>query len=186
VPCASGRATGSSPCSRPCRRGGASLWRQRFGSTAACATAGPSAGIAVHRDEANYWHLALVEAPKSEGGHRVVELGECLDGRWRAELGGGGRLPLVADDGTDFRWAYGQPYRLRIALQRGRIEGTVTGPGGKLLRRIAWRFDGGVPAVTSGRPALDASLFAGTFDDLHAEVADTVPDPAPEVGPPVP
>lgn len=38
------------------------------------------AGLAVVRDDGNFWHLALVEGPEKEGHRHFLEVSEMLDG----------------------------------------------------------------------------------------------------------
>ena len=138
------------------------------------------AGVAVHHDDANHWHLALIAAPAANGGGRFVELAEACEGDWNAQFNGATALRRTADDGADFAWQDGHAYRLRISLSPQGVEGSVTDMDGKLLRRIAYAFDAGKPAVKSGRPALDAALLSGWFDDATAEVTDALPPAAPQ------
>ena len=135
------------------------------------------AGVAIRHDDANFWHLALVASPAAEGGRRYAELSEACQGAWNAQGTGPTALRRTADEGADFAWQLGQPYRMSIRLSPDGIEGTVTTMDGKLLRRIGYAFDAGKPAARSGRPALDAALLSSWFDDATAQVSDPLPPP---------
>lgn len=138
------------------------------------------AGAVIRRDDGNYWHLALIEAPKRDGQRHYVELTESYEGRWLANVEGKTALRMTHDVGEEFRWEYGRPYRLRISLSPKGIEGTVSEPDGTLRRRLAFAFDEGKPAVKAGQPALEVSLLVGHFDDVQVEVSDMVPAPKTE------
>lgn len=138
------------------------------------------AGLVIRRDDRNYWHLALVEAPERDGRGHSAELVESYEGRWLANFEGETSLTRTSDVGGDFRWEYGRPYRLRLSLSPEGVEGTVTELDGTLRRRLAYRFDEDRPAVKTGQPALEAALFAGYFDDVRAEVNDMVDAPQAE------
>jgi len=139
-----------------------------------------TAGIAIRRDDRNYWHLALVEAPESAGRRHFVELQESLNGQWLAQSHVS-KLTPTSFVGADFAWLYGKPYRLRIAMTPEGIEGTVSEPDGALRSKLGYRFDN--QAVTSGQPALDNGAFVARFDDFVAHVDDVVPPPAPPTTP---
>ena len=135
------------------------------------------AGLALHLGDANHWHLALIEAPKADGGAHTVELTESYQGRWLANYNGETQLRQTANAGPEWRWEYDRPYLLRLTVAPQGIEGTVSELDGTVRRRLGWAFDAGKPAVKEGAPALDAALFTGFFDDVQAEVADMVPAP---------
>jgi hypothetical protein len=118
-----------------------------------------------------------VEAPAAESNYHSVELTESYKGRWLANYEGETALTRTADIGADFRWEYNHPYRLRLTVTPDAIEGKVMELNGQLRRHIAYRFDPGKPAVTSGAPALDNAVFTAQFDDVRAEVADPIPGP---------
>jgi agarase len=131
------------------------------------------AGIAAYADGANFWHLALVEAPD---GRHYVELAEMLNGAWLAQT----KLRATVLDGPMAdAWEYDTPYRLRIALTPEGIDGTIARPDGAVTHRLGYAFSG--EAVTAGRPALRASMLSGAFDGVEASMSDPVPlPPAPE------
>ncbi len=135
------------------------------------------AGVAVRSDDGNYWHLGLVQAPEGNELGRFVELTESYAGRWLANYEGPTALRRTQDEGGGFQWDYGRPCRLSISLSPDGIEGTVADADGTPRRHLGFAFDEGKPAVKAGRPALEASLLAGHFDDVRAEVTDMVPAP---------
>jgi len=142
-----------------------------------------TAGLAIRRDEANYWHLALVEAPESEGRRHYVELQEMLDGHWLAQVDRA-KLSATSNVGTDFAWQYNRPYRLRIVLTPEGIEGAVSELDGTVRSRRGYQFDN--QAVTSGQPALDNDGFVSRFDDVAVTVGEPVdppPKPVPTIKP---
>jgi hypothetical protein len=144
------------------------------------------AGVAVHGPGTDHWHLALVQSPEANDMGRFVELTESYGGRWLANFEGETRLPRTADVGPGFRWEYDHPYRLRISMTPEGIEGTVSELDGTLRRRLAYGFEPGTPVVKAGRPALDAALLSGYFDDVRAEVSEMVspPEEGPKQPPP--
>lgn len=140
------------------------------------------AGLALVRDDGNYWHLALVERPDSLGKNHLVELTEMYRGRWLANFEGDTRLTIREDTGSDFVWEYHQPYRLRLEVTEQEIRGEVLDMGGAVRVRKVFAFEGR-PAVTSGRPALFTSGMAASFDDFRAEIRQTAPPPPAPVYP---
>jgi len=131
------------------------------------------AALAVVRDSHNFWHLGLVESPNEDGSRHFVELCEMRNGRWLSQQS----LKSLVHRGNEFHWRYDTPYRLRIVLGGGKIEGTVVGPDGKECARIAYEFD--KPAVDRGRPALRVVAMEADFDDFRMEAdpvgAESVP-----------
>jgi len=134
------------------------------------------AGLAVVRDERNFWHLAFVEAPEGQGRRRYVELCEMLDGTWLAQNEPGSRLEALPAKGPEFRWEYGKRYRLRLELSPEAIAGTVMTPEGEILVRRGYKMGG--RAVRAGRAALTNSGFDVAFDEV--EVRSEMPVPPPE------
>jgi hypothetical protein len=113
------------------------------------------AGLAVIENDANFWQLALVEAPPEHGRRRYIELAESLDGHWNA-----------VNVSTPFAWDYDHPYRLRLDLTPDGIRATVHELDGTERANLHVRFD--KRAVTRGRPALANGGFRATFDDTAA------------------
>lgn len=137
------------------------------------------AGLAVRQDHRNYWHLALVEAPESEGKRHFVELSEMREGRWLSQNLPESRLTPTATKGADFDWEYGTPYRLRLVLTEQGIDGFVLDPAGDERSHLGFAFDN--MAVTTGRPALAAGHAEARFDNV-AVVIDR--EAAPPISPP--
>lgn len=135
------------------------------------------AGIGVFVDERNFWHIALVESPDTQGKNHFAELHQMLDGVWLSDVQEPTRLTTEEDTGG-FDWEYGRPYRLRIALGKGRVIGEVFDADGKLRYRCIRQLD--KRAVTFGRPFLTCGGFVATFDDVSAEVSEIVPEPKQE------
>jgi hypothetical protein len=133
------------------------------------------AGIVFRRDNGNYWHVALCEAPEDQQHRHFVELQESLNGRWLAQSSEKSRLKVLANEGGDFAWEYGTPYRLRLTVTPERIDGFLLGMDGTQRTHFAYAFDG--PAVTEGQPALDCGFFHAAFDDVQVRADDPVPPP---------
>ncbi|HEO70531.1 MAG TPA: hypothetical protein ENN80_04660, partial [Candidatus Hydrogenedentes bacterium] len=138
------------------------------------------AGLALRRDTRNYWHIALIESPESEGRRHFVELCESLDGTWLAQSNEGTRLTNLAHEGGTFDWQFGRPYRLRIELTPERIEGYVFEMDGARRAHLAFAFDN--RAATTGQPALEGAELVATFDDFQTTIEEEAP--APVVAPP--
>lgn len=136
------------------------------------------AGPAVRYDDRNYWGFHLVEAPDDGGRRHYVELTEMLDGRWLAQHAAETRLESLAQEGTGFDWKYGRPYRMKLTVAGGRIEGTVAEEDGAVRARIAWKLSD--RSVTGGVPCLTAASCAGAFAGFVSEVRKPVTLPAPE------
>lgn len=130
------------------------------------------AGVAVRRDARNFWHVALAEAPASKGKQHFIELTEMLDGTWLSESAEGTRLQCVAQQGRDFDWQYGHPYRVKLHLTPERIEGAVTELDGTQRAHVAYMLDG--RAVKSGQPAFNSGCCEAAFDDAQVNVAQEV------------
>jgi len=126
------------------------------------------AGVLIHQDSRNYWHLALIESPDASGRSHHVELSEAYDGRWLAHAEKSTALTSVSSTGQNFDWKYNHPYRLRIELNPKGIVGTVRELDGTERARIGYRFDN--KAVTWGKPGLDGAGFRVEFDDFSAKV----------------
>lgn len=141
-----------------------------------------TAGVALVRDDGNYWHLAAVESPDNAGARHFIELHEMLDGRWLADSEGDSRLQATVQRGSDFAWEYNHPYRFRLEVTQEGIEGIVSELDGTERARLGYAF--GQKAVTSGRPALVTSNLAAGFDDFSATVQEEAAPPPKPVRPP--
>jgi hypothetical protein len=121
------------------------------------------ASVAIVDDARNYWHLALVQTPPEHGCRPMVELTEMREGAWLAQS----NLKTESNEETGRTWAFGQPCRLTLSLDKGGVTGTIlAADGGLILRR---RFAFTAEAVTRGRPALRVSGFTGAFTEIRAE-----------------
>ena len=133
-------------------------------------------GVMLRKDERNFWHLALVEGPDSDGKEHFVELCEMRDGKWLSQQ----NLKKTAEENTKHAWAYGAGYLLRIELSPDGIVGTVRDASGGELARIGYAFTDA--AVTRGWPALRVSAMSAAFDDFRVDGEDAgaqaVPQPA--------
>lgn len=138
-----------------------------------------TAGVAVIADEANFWHLALVDSP--DGSRRFVELSEMAGGVWNAQIEPGTRLDVLEQAGSG-EWQFGKSYRLRLAIGREQGRGCVRGEvfaGAELVFRCVRPLTG--KAVAHGRPALTANSLPAAFDDVAVVVAAAAPaGPPPE------
>ncbi|HIE09947.1 MAG TPA: DUF4861 domain-containing protein, partial [Armatimonadetes bacterium] len=131
------------------------------------------AGVVVYKDRRNLWHLALVEAPREQGGKHSFELQELYEGTWLAQNKEPTRLSQTVAFDAGIPWEYGRPYRLRLSLSPEGILGEIFGPDGKLLFKRGYRFDN-PKAVTFGRPGLDNGGFLAEFDDVRVEASSPV------------
>ena len=131
------------------------------------------AGVVVYRDGRNYWHLALVESPDSQGARHFFELQEMFQGRWLAQGLPETKLTPEESFNPGIEWEYGKPYRLRLALSPEQIVGEIFDPGGRLLFKQVYRFDN-PRSVRFGRPGLDNGGFIAAFDDVRVEAGEVV------------
>ena len=121
------------------------------------------AAVAIVADERNYWHLALVQTPPQLGCRPMVELAEMRDGEWLAQS----NLKVEVNEESDAKWAFGQPYRLKMSLDKSGVTGTITASDGKPILRKRYAFT--AAAVKCGRPALRVSGITGPFKEIRAE-----------------
>jgi len=124
------------------------------------------AGIAIQQDPSNYWHLALVEGPETEGKRHFVELQEMLGGTWLAQSVTEHKLQAEGPE-QDFNWEYDHPYRLRLEIDAEGIRGTVAELDGAPRWAQRWLFT--AKAVTFGRGGLDCGGFVADFDDFQLQ-----------------
>lgn len=108
-------------------------------------------GVAVCRDERNYFLFSFCEAPAASGGRRFLELKQQKDGRWGAADG-----IAPGEHRSDFRWEYGTDYRMSIAVSGTAVTGTLRTMDGNEAAKITVPRTPG-EAVTSGRAALRVS-----------------------------
>lgn len=138
-------------------------------------------GLALRRNDRDFWQLSLVEDP--EGKRRFIELREMLDGFWGAESEKEGAKLAPRDHAGPGEWQYGARYRLVLEFSPEGIHGLARNAAGELVWQVSFPFAPGVPAVTTGRPALSAGGFSGQFDSVEVRVSEAAP--APEAAPPV-
>jgi len=138
----------------------------------AVATEWKIAGVSVYRDEENFWHFAMIEAPDAGTAPRrhFCELSEMRDGQWLAQK----NLKVAVNEQAKGAWETGKTYRLRISLDPKGVEGSVTDPDGLVLSRKRYAFS--AAAVTSGRPALRCNGFEANFAKVAAEHTEPVPE----------
>jgi len=120
------------------------------------------AGIAIYQDASSFWMLALTEGPD---GRRYSDFLESHLGAWQAQSEGDTALAKAAER-VDSPWAPGSTYRLRLVLQRGRIEAEVVDAAGKRVAAGAYAIPASVPAVRAGLPALLARGCRACFDEV--------------------
>jgi len=121
------------------------------------------AGPAIYKDSRNFWRLALVLTPPSQGSKHHFEFCEMLNGEWLSQS------KLVCD--TTYSagaWQFNVPYCMRIELDEKGIVGTIMAKDGKALFKQSYRFDASKDAVKSGRPALSTTGFSGCYRDMSA------------------
>ncbi len=126
------------------------------------------ASVAIVEDARNYWHVALVQTPPEHGCRPRVELTEMREGEWLAQS----NLKVEADETSDIEWAFGQPHRLKLSMDKGGITGTILAPDGRQILRKRYAFT--APAVTCGRPALRVGSITGSFAEVRAEWGEAV------------
>ena len=120
------------------------------------------AGILLAQDPANYWHLALVEAPD---GHRYGELVEQLNGVWQAQTSAATRL-APDPEGARQPWEPGT-FVFVLRLSDRRLEGEILGEDGRAVFEGGYRFAAGVPAVRSGRVGLEGVEMAAAAREVR-------------------
>jgi len=128
-------------------------------------------GVAIHDDDRNFWHVALVRSPPEDGPERhTFELCEMRDGVWLSQ--GIDKLKCLRriHKGT---WKYGETYDMSLRLDRTAhvIFGVIKNSAGEVLFSCAYELSA-PKAVVCGRPAFHSTgLFRGAFIDpmfMHA------------------
>jgi len=125
-------------------------------------------GAAIHDDDRNFWHVALVRSPPEEGPERhTFELCEMRDGVWLSQ--GIDKLKCLrrTHKGT---WKYGETYRVAVRLDRAarEIAGEIKNASGDVLFSCAYELGHAgrvtLPCVARGRPAFHSTgSFRGAF-----------------------
>ena len=121
-----------------------------------------AAGMMLYQGPDHYWRLALVESPSGE---HYCELVEQYAGAWQAQ--NAGRTALPGDPPTSAPWAFGRTYDLRITLTRDAVVGEVRA-GDTVIFTRSYRLPDTIPAVRSGRVALEVIAMDAAFDDVTA------------------
>ena len=106
-----------------------------------------TAGIALVDDAHNFWHLALVRAPKDAGRGHFFELTEMYKGEWLSQQ----KLEIDHREGNG-TWKVGDTLTFKLVNDGEGILGKITDPDGKILFNSHYRFT--APASTRGRPAV--------------------------------
>ncbi|MDR3706879.1 MAG: hypothetical protein P4L33_01150 [Capsulimonadaceae bacterium] len=122
------------------------------------------AGIGVLADEDHYWHLALVEGPDADGKKHSAEIVQQKDGNWGGTDPSYAKLTFTTPTGG-FDWKPGVTYDFKIVLTPSQLDGTISEAGVVKFEQIA-QFTG--PAVTAGRPMLDAGGLKARFSAVTA------------------
>lgn len=145
-----------------------------FTPTGALANEWRVAGPSIYKDSKNFWRLALVITPPSQGNKHHFEFCEMLNGEWLSQS------KLVCDNTFSAgAWQFDVAYRMRIVLDDTGITGTVMTEEGKLLFRQRYRLEPSKEAVTSGRPALSTTGFSGVYRAMTAQWGDALEERAP-------
>ena len=109
------------------------------------------AGVTLYQDDGNYWMLALVEGPD---GRHTVDFIENRDHVWQAQ--NEPKTALKREGNPSFDWKSERVYRLRLALEDGRVSARISDPSdGRELSAASFAL-GATPAVRGGCPGLIA------------------------------
>lgn len=127
------------------------------------------AGLCIVQDVSNLWHFAFVEAPPEKGATHYVELLETFEGVRQAQYTGETKLTCYVQEGHQFAWEMNKPYRLRLTLRDGRIEGTVCDMDGVQRARIGYTLKD--KSVRRGQAGAIVSNLVTVFDDFDVDVA---------------
>ncbi|MFA6103260.1 MAG: hypothetical protein WCV67_08390 [Victivallaceae bacterium] len=119
-------------------------------------------GLAVVKDDSNFWAFCFIEFPDNEGKKHFIEVKEMKDGKWGAETNA---MKIVPTNNNNLNWEYNTTYRIKLVLNSEGITGTVSDKSGKVLAEIKEQFTGDV--VKSGTPALRASGLSMKFDNVE-------------------
>jgi hypothetical protein len=130
------------------------------------------AGLLIQDDDRNYWHLALVESPDSQGAKHFLELQECYDGQWLASIAEKTRLTTVENQG--FEWKKNHPYRFRLDQATDTLSGTISELDGTIRGRIVLKLDNPL-VVNTGTAGLDCGGFHAEVTDFAVNVIQTAP-----------
>ncbi len=129
------------------------------------------AGICIQLDKNNFWQLALVEMPDSEGKGHYVELVEMYQGQWYANYNGDTKLDVEYLE-TSFKWKYNRTYTLVLELNPLKIKGLVYEANGNPVAKISYLLKDN--AVSYGRPGLVAEGFEVSYSHFKTDLNDVV------------
>ena len=122
-------------------------------------------GVAIHHDDKNFWHVALVRSPPEEGSERhTFEMCEMRDGVWLSQ--GIDKLKCLRRVHRG-AWKYGETYEVSLRLDRAArvILGEIKNASDEILFSCAYELSA-PKAVVRGRPAFHSTgLFRGAFID---------------------
>jgi len=120
-------------------------------------------GLAVGEGERNFWHLACIRSPQSDGAHRLFELAEMREGGWPLQDRDTRHAPSADASGS---WDYGKTYRFTLTLNPTGVSGEVRDGAGAVVFRTARLFTDH-PAVRVGAPVLRTNGgFVGRFGNF--------------------
>ena len=129
-------------------------------------------GVAIHDDDRNFWHVALVRSPPEDGPEKhTFELCEMRDGVWLSQ--DIDKLKCLRRVHRE-KWNYGEAYDVSLRLDRTArvIIGEIKKSSGEVLFSCAYELPAAArrdaspyrKAVACGRPAFHAvGSFRGTF-----------------------
>ncbi|UCH33386.1 MAG: hypothetical protein JSV65_12485 [Armatimonadota bacterium] len=121
-----------------------------------------AAGLMLYQGPGHYWRLAVVESP---AGQHYCELVEQYGPTWQAQ--NTGRTALAGEQSVGGEWGFGRDYDLRITVDDKSIRGEVR-DGGEVIFARTFNFSPHIPAVRSGRAALEVVAMNARFDDVSA------------------
>lgn len=126
-------------------------------------------GVAIHENDREFWHLALVKQPASMQSRHGFELAMMHGGHWPEQ----GILACRANQ-TKGDWSFGKDYLLELQMDSQGIDGTITEiESGKKVYWAKYAFD--APCANAGRPALHVTgALKGRVDRFVGKVADKV------------
>ncbi|MHB9138599.1 MAG: hypothetical protein ACYC4Q_04260 [Victivallaceae bacterium] len=119
-------------------------------------------GLAIVKDDNNFWAFCFVEYPDNESKQHFIEIKEMKDGKWGAEANATKRVPTA---NSILNWEYNTTYRIKLTINSEGVSGTVFDKSGKALAEIKEQFTGDV--VKAGTPALRASGLSIKFDNVE-------------------
>ncbi len=146
-------------------------------------------GLGFKRDEAHFWHLALVQPPQDKPGvapQRFVELSEMWDSTWNAQSEARTRVQVL-EESPPLAWDYNKTYRLEIAFEERNGAPVIRGEAfekqaqGEASRwktvRALQSEDGQAHVVSSGRASLTSSGLQAAFNDAALSNVHAIAEP---------